>query len=227
MKLVLALALAVLLLASVPGFGQTEQTPLIEKEFKYKDWTYPGVHDGKEVNLRQFTEGKKLVLVVYFAPWCGNWKHEAPFVQKMYEKYKSAGLDIIGVGEYGSLDEMKANLADKKVTFPVVYESLSLEAREKTTHYNYRKELGDTRKWGSPWNIFLEPANLKKEGEVLTRKAFLAGGELIEGEAEKFIRQKLGLSAEEAKAGDKKKEIEACDGDKKAADFKKPERLRK
>jgi len=227
MKLVLALALAVLFLNSVPGFGQSEQTPLSEKEFKYKDWTYPDVHDGKNVNLRQFIEGKKLVLVVYFAPWCGNWKHEAPFVQKMYEKYKSAGLDIIGVGEYGSLDEMKASLADKKITFPVVYESLSLEAREKTTHYNYRKDLGDTRKWGSPFNIFLEPENLRKEGEILTRKAFVAGGELIEIEVEKFIRQKLGLPAGEAIGAAKKNEIEACEGDKKATDFKKPERLRK
>jgi thiol-disulfide isomerase/thioredoxin len=215
-------AFAVLLICFVFASAQSEQTPLVEKEIKYKDWTYKSVHDGKEVNLRQFTAGKKLVLVVYFAPWCHNWKYEAPFVQKIFEKYKSAGLDIIGVGEYGTMDEIKANLTDKKITFPVVYESLALDAREKTTHYNYRKDLGDTRKWGSPWNIFLEPANLKKDGNVLTHKAFIAQGELIETEAEKFIRQRLGLPAEEAKMDAKKKEIEACEGDKKTVEFKKP-----
>lgn len=216
------IAFAFLLLSFSFALAQNEQAPLVEKEFNYKNWTYKGVHDGKEVNLRDFTAGKKLVLVVYFAPWCGNWKHEAPFVQKMYEKYKSAGLEVIGVGEYGSLDEIKANLADKKITFPVVYESLALDAREKTSHYDYRKELGDTRKWGSPFNIFLEPGNLKKEGSVITHKAFIAGGELIEPEAEKFIREKLGLPADEAKTAAAKKEIEACEGDKKIADFKKP-----
>jgi thiol-disulfide isomerase/thioredoxin len=216
------LVLAILLVGFICVSAQTEQAPLQEKEFDYKNWTYKGVRDGKEVNLRQFAAGKKLILVVYFAPWCHNWKHEAPFVQKMYEKYKSAGLDIIGIGEYGSIDEMKNSLDFFKITFPVVYESLKLDDREKTTHFNYRKQLGDTRKWGSPFNIFLEPANLKKDGDLLTQKAFIAVGELIEPEAEKFIRQKLGLPPEAAKAALTKKEIEACEGDKKTVEFKKP-----
>lgn len=216
------IVLAILLVGFISISAQTEQAPLQEKEFDYKNWTYKGVRDGKEIKLREFTDGKKLVLVVYFAPWCGNWKHEAPFVQKMYDKYKSAGLEIIGVGEYGSIDEMKASLDSFKITFPVVYESLKLDDREKTTHFNYRKQLGDARKWGSPFNIFLEPANLKKDGDVLTKKAFVASGELIEPEAEKFIRKKLGLPDTEIKAANAKKEIEACEGDKKTVEFKKP-----
>ncbi len=204
------------------AFAQNEQSPLVEKEFKYKDWTYKTIRDGKSVNLRQFAAGKKLVLVVYFAPWCGNWKHEAPFVQKMYEKYKTAGLDIIGVGEYGTIEEMKASLDEKKITFQAVVESDSKELREKTLHYNYRKDLGDTRKWGSPWNLFIEPSNLRKDGDVLLKKAFIANGELIEIEAEKFIRQKLGLPAVEAKGANAKKEIEACEDEKKTVVFKKP-----
>jgi hypothetical protein len=45
------------------------------------------VQTGAETNLRKFTAGKKLVMVVYFAPWCPNWKHDAKFVESMYEKY--------------------------------------------------------------------------------------------------------------------------------------------
>ena len=215
-------AVAILLLSFAFTFAQTEQAPIQEKEFKYKDWTYKTVADGKEINLRQFATGKKLVLVLYFAPWCPNWRHEAPFAQKMYEKYKSAGLDIIGVGEYGTLDEMKNTLNFFKITFPVVYESDSKEAKQKTLHYEYRKKTGDTRNWGSPWNFFIEPKNLEKKGDVLTKKANVANGELIEIEAEKFIRQKLGLPAEEVKATTTKKEIEACDAEKKTVEFKKP-----
>jgi thiol-disulfide isomerase/thioredoxin len=217
------LVLAIVLVGFICVSAQNEQAPLQEKELDYKNWKYKGVFDNKDVNLRQFTDSKKLVLVVYFAPWCHNWKHEAPFVQKMYEKYRSAGLDVIGVGEYGTIDEMKANLTEFKITFPTVYESNNSADREKTTHFNYRKALGDTRKWGSPFNIFLEPANLNKDGDVLTKKAFFAMGELIEPDAEKFIRQKLGLPAIETKADVSKKEIEACEGNKKIADFKKPE----
>lgn len=217
------LALSILLLSFIGAFAQNEQAPLQEKEFNYKNWTYKTVSDNKEVNLRQFAQGKKLVLVVYFAPWCRNWKHELPFVQKMYDKYKANGLDVIAVGEYGTMEEMKTHLDFYKFAFPVVYESLKLDDREKTSHYDYRKENGDTRKWGSPWNIFLEPSNLKKDGDTLTKKAFIANGELIEVDAEKFIRGKLGLPAEETKAAaNSKKEIEACEGEKKIIEFKKP-----
>ena len=214
--------LAILLLSFVFASAQNEQAPLQEKEFNYKNWTYKTVSDGKEINLRNFAKDKKLTLVVYFAPWCHNWKHELPFVQKMYDKYKSAGLDVIAVGEYGTMEEMKTHIDFYKFAFPVVYESLNSDAREKTSHYDYRKENGDTRRWGSPWNVFIEPVNLKKDGDTLVKKAFIASGELIEADAEKFIREKLGLPAEETKAANAKKEIEACEGDKKIAEFKKP-----
>jgi len=217
------LALMIVLLSFAFTTAQTEQAPITEKEIKYKDWTYKSISDGKDVNLREFVGNKKLVMVVYFAPWCPNWKHEAPFAQKLYEKYKANGFDVIGVGEYDTVAAMKTNLDAFKITFPTVYESDSREAKQKTLHYDYRKSTGDTRNWGSPWNIFLEPSKLQKKGDVLTEKTFVVNGELIEPEVEKFVREKLGLPAEETKA-DKtaSKAIEACEPEKKTASFVKP-----
>ena len=217
------LALAIVLLSFAFAAAQNEQAPILEKEIKYKDWTYKSVNDDKTVNLRDFTKNKKLVLIVYFAPWCPNWKHEAPFAQKLYEKYKANGFDVIGVGEYDTVAAMKTNLTDKSITFPVVYESESKDAKQKTLHYDYRKETGDTRGWGSPWNIFLEPTKLSKKGDVLTEKTFVVNGELIEADAEKFVREKLGLPAEDMKT-DKtaSKKIEACEPEKKTESFVKP-----
>ncbi len=180
-------------------FAQNEQAPVLEKDLKYKNWTYKSVRDDSQINLRQFAKGKKLVMVVYFAPWCPNWRHEAPFAQKLYEKYKNQGFDVIGVSEYDTIENAKADLVKKSITFPVVYESDSKEAKQKTLHYEYRKETGDTRNWGSPWNLFITPKNLKKDGDILLTKAFIVNGELIELEAEKFVREKLGLKPEEIK----------------------------
>ncbi len=222
MKILIALAIMLFGLTFVPA--QTEQAPLLEKEIKYKNWTYKSIRDDKNINLREFAKNKKLVMVVYFAPWCPNWKHEAPFAQKLYEKYKTNGFDVIGVGEYDTVDAMKTNLDTLKITFPVVYESDSKEAKQKTLHYEYRKAVGDTRGWGSPWNVFLEPSKLTKNGDVLTEKTFIVNGELIEAEAEKFVREKLGLPAEESKAGKTtSKTIEACELEKKTASFIKPQ----
>ena len=217
------LALAIVLFSFAFTSAQTEQAPIIEKEIKYKDWTYKSISDDKDVNLREFAKNKKLVMVVYFAPWCPNWKHEAPFAQKLYEKYKTNGFDVIGVGEYDTVAAMKTNLDQFKITFPAVYESDSKEAKQKTLHYDYRKSVGDTRSWGSPWNIFLEPSKLSKKGDVLTEKTFIVNGELIEAEAEKFVREKLGLPAEEKKADKTTSQtIEACEPEKKLANFVKP-----
>ena len=217
------LALAFLLIGSALAAAQTEQAPVLEKEIKYKDWTYKSVRDDKQINLRDFAANKKLVMVVYFAPWCPNWKHEAPFAQKLYEKYKASGFDVVGVGEYDTVEAMKTNLDAFKITFPVVYESEAKDAKQKTLHYEYRKAVGDARDWGSPWNIFLEPAKLSPKGDVLTGKTFVVSGELIEAEAEKFVREKLGLPAEEVKAEKTaSKTIEACESEKKTATFVKP-----
>jgi peroxiredoxin len=203
--------------------AQTEHAPIQQKELNYKNWNYKSARGDGEVNLRDFTKNKKLVMVVYFAPWCPNWKHEAPFAQKLYEKYKANGFDVIGVGEYDTVEAMKTNLDAFKITFPVVYESDARDAKQKTLHYGYRKSVGDTRGWGSPWNVFLESSKLTKEGDVLTEKTFIVNGELIEAEAEKFVREKLGLPAEEKKT-DKmtSKTIEACEPEKKIATFVKP-----
>lgn len=221
MKILLSFAFLLISLFAVSA--QTEQAPIQEKEIKYKDWNYKSIADGKQMNLRQMATGKKLVLVVYFAPWCPNWKHEAPFAQKLYDRYKANGLEIIGVGEYAKVDAMKASLDFFKITFPAVYESESTADKEKTLHHEYRKAAGDTRNWGSPWNIFLIPANLEAKGDTLTKKAFIANGELIEPEAEKFVREKLGLPAEETKSElNKNKSIEACPADKNILNLKKP-----
>lgn len=207
------LLFAVLLLSFTFASAQHEYAPLQEKEIKYKDWTYRQVRDGdKELNLREAAKGKKLVMVVYFAPWCPNWKLQAPVAQKFYEKYKADGFEVIGVGEYDKVEAMKTSLDTYKITFPVVYESDSTAAKQTTPHYGYRKATGDTRNWGSPWSIFLLPSQINSKGEFLTEKAFVVNGELIETEAEAFIREKLGLPKEEKKAPvSSNKPGEVCD----------------
>ncbi|HEX8176610.1 MAG TPA: TlpA disulfide reductase family protein [Pyrinomonadaceae bacterium] len=168
-----------------------EYAPIEEKTINYKDWTYKSLKDDKSVNLREWATGKKLVLVVYFAPWCPNWRYEAPVVARLYDKYKSQGLEVVGISEYGSRDEVKNFFGEKGAPYLVVFESEARDARDKTSHYTYRQASGDKRRWGSPYNVFLEPVRMAKSGDVLAEKAWVSGGELVEEEADKFIRSHL------------------------------------
>lgn len=194
-RLFIFIALVVALFAPATARAQAghEYAPLQEKTVNYKDWTFKSLKDGAPVSLRSLLEGKRLVMVVYFAPWCPNWHNEAPVAASLYEKYKANGLEVIGVSEYGSVADVRAFFGEKGAPYPVVTESEAREERDKTTHYGYRQLTGDTRRWGSPWNIFLEPSKLQKKGDLLTETAWVVNGELIEADVEKFIRERLGL----------------------------------
>jgi len=183
-------------LMTATGYAQGEDgheySPLAEKAVNYKNWTFNDLKENKPVDLRSLAQGKKLVMVVYFAPWCHNWQNEAPVATKLYQKYKDQGFSVIGVSEYGTRDEVNKFFGEGGAPFPVVTESETHEARTTTTHYGYRQLAGDIRRWGSPWNIFLEPAMLPKTGDVLAEKAWIVNGELIEADVDKFIADKLG-----------------------------------
>jgi thiol-disulfide isomerase/thioredoxin len=177
-----------------PGHAAHEYSPLVEKTVNYKNWSLPNIKTAIDEDLRKMVAGKKLVMIVYFAPWCGNWRNEAPIAQKLYDKYKDQGFQVIAVAEYASLDDIKNFFGEAGPPYPVVVESESRDEKDKTLHYSYRQLTGDTRKWGSPWNIFLEPAKLNAKGDVLTEKAWVVNGELIEDEVDKFIASKLGAT---------------------------------
>ena len=195
-KILIAAILTLLALPfAVRAQGGHEYSPLVEKTVEYKDWSLPDLKTDKPVELRSLMKDKKLVMIVYFAPWCRNWKYEAPVAQKLYEKYKAQGFEVIGVSEYGSKDEVRNFFGEAGPPYPVVVESEGREARDKTPHYGYRQLTGDTRNWGSPWNIFLEPAKVKPTGEILTEKAWVVNGELIEEEVDKFIASKVQASS--------------------------------
>ena len=192
-----------------------EYAPLLEQKIGYKDWSFKSLKDGAPVDLRTLLEGKKLVAVVYFAPWCPNWRAEAPVIGRLYDKYKASGFDVVAVSEYATADDARKYFDSQGgAPYTVVVESEAREARDQTTHYGYRQSAGDQRRWGSPFNVFLEPAKLNKTGDLLTEKAWVVGGELIEKDTEQFIRERLGLSDQGA--------LEPCKEEPAKAEVKKP-----
>ena len=197
--LVLFAAIALMTGTITPASAQDghEYAPIQQATISYKNWQLPALDQGVEaVDLRQWSKGKKLVLVVYFAPWCGNWRFEAPVVARLYDKYKAHGFDVVAVSEYAAADETRSFMKEAGAGYTVVVESQARDARDKTSHFGYRTATGDSRNWGSPYNVFLEPKRLEKKGDVLTSKAWVVNGELVEAEADAFIRERLGLKAE-------------------------------
>lgn len=192
MKKLILLILAIMISPlATNAQGSHEYSPLVEKTVNYKTWSLLDLKTDQPDELRKLIAGKKLVMIVYFAPWCGNWRNEAPIAAKLYEKYKDQGFQVIGISEYASRADVKAYFGEAGPPYPVVTESESRDDKQKTAHYGYRQLTGDGRNWGSPWNIFLEPSKLNATGDVLTEKAWVVNGELIEDEVDKFIASKV------------------------------------
>jgi len=194
-RLALILLTLIISSAALRAQGNHEYSPLQEKTVNYKSWTLNDLVSNKPVSLRSLMQGKKLVMVLYFAPWCPNWRNEAPVAAILYDKYKSQGFEIVGVSEYGARDDTRNFFGPTGPPYPVVVESETRDDREKTPHFGYRQLTGDTRKWGSPWNIFLEPSKCDPSGDMLTEKAWVVNGELIEADADKFIHDRLAANA--------------------------------
>jgi thiol-disulfide isomerase/thioredoxin len=76
--------------------------------------------DGREVDLRQLTN--KVVLVDFWASWCGPCMAALPNVKAAYDKLHAKGFEILGI----NLDEKKADLERvlqrEKIAWPQNFE---------------------------------------------------------------------------------------------------------
>jgi peroxiredoxin len=84
------------------------------------DFTLPSAAGS---NLRLREQRGQVVMLNFWATWCGPCRREMPHLNRIYGKYKPAGFLLLGV----NVDEDPANargLASKLgVTFPVLFDS--------------------------------------------------------------------------------------------------------
>ena len=123
--------------------------------------------DGKNISLSDYRG--KIVLLDFWASWCGPCLREVPNVKKVYDKYHDKGFEILSV----SLDDKKDNWVNA--------------IKENGLNWEHVSSLKD---WSCPvaqlYNVSGVPAMLliDKEGKIIATQ--LRGEMLMEKVAEQF-----------------------------------------
>lgn len=123
------------------------------KELTVKD------DNGKEFTLAELAQGKKVILIDFWASWCGPCRQEIPNVKKQYELYKDKGFEVVSI----SIDQNEA--AWRK----------ALE-QEQLQWPNFRDTMGAA----NAYKVKSIPAMFLLNAEDLT---LIAAGENARGEA--------------------------------------------
>ena len=80
--------------------------------------------DGKNFQFSKWAKGNKgkTVVLDFWASWCPDCRKDAPEVVRLYEKYRSYGIEFIGISMDTDVEAWKKAIEKFGITYPQVSE---------------------------------------------------------------------------------------------------------
>ena len=134
--------------------GSARRVGLVGNPIEIKGTTV----DGKQFDIASWKG--KVVLVDYWATWCGPCIAELPNVQKAYEAYHSKGFEVVGISLDDDADRLAAFLKERQIPWTTLF-----------------PEKEDERGWENPLARYYGIAGIptvilvNKEGKVVSLNA--------------------------------------------------------
>lgn len=76
---------------------------------------------GNDMQLQSYKD--KLILVNFWASWCGPCNEEAPSMESMYEQLHKQGLVVVGISIDHHVSQVKKFVKQYSITFPVLLDT--------------------------------------------------------------------------------------------------------
>ena len=73
-------------------------------------------------NLRLSEMRGQVVLINFWATWCAPCRQEMPLLSGLYQQYRGAGFNLLGVNLDGDRVKAQKMLSELGVTFPVLFD---------------------------------------------------------------------------------------------------------
>lgn len=64
----------------------------------------------------------QVIMINFWASWCGPCRQEMPLLETIYQKYEPLGFTLLGVNVEENPSDGQAWLKDRPVSFPVLYD---------------------------------------------------------------------------------------------------------
>lgn len=76
---------------------------------------------GENLKLSDFRG--QVVMLNFWASWCGPCRQEMPILESLYKRYGKLGFTILGVNVEQDSSKANSYLRDVKVSFPILYDT--------------------------------------------------------------------------------------------------------
>ncbi|SFD47796.1 TlpA family protein disulfide reductase [Pseudoalteromonas denitrificans] len=73
-------------------------------------------------NLRLQEMRGEVVLINFWASWCGPCRQEMPYLEKIQQKYHDLGFTVLGINVEEDSTAAKALLKELSVSFPILFD---------------------------------------------------------------------------------------------------------
>ncbi len=78
-------------------------------------------YSGKNLKLSEFRG--EVILLNFWASWCGPCRQEMPLLQELHNKYKGFGFTVMGVNVEENSSKAKGIVKSSRLSFPILFDT--------------------------------------------------------------------------------------------------------
>jgi thiol-disulfide isomerase/thioredoxin len=160
-------------------------------EYEYIEWVNfkklsidPTTLPGIQQSLKK--KKAKVNIVSYFAEWCPNCHYDAITLKNIYDEYYQYDLEMILVMNYANMEKSRKFIELYGLKMEMILGELLEKSKKHVDEIlfsQFRKDLNDSRIWGTPFHLIIINGKIDNIGIVK--------GEFIKKEIRELLSDNL------------------------------------